>query len=309
MPTILPRDAANQVQTVSTQPAARPAPVQSTAPSNIVQDAPGATVEGTPAPTPKAPSQDDRMALLARKERALRQQAKDLAAKQAEWEAKQSVAPKAVFDPKGFKDAFMRDPIALGLTPEELQQVTLNMLGQSPEATRIRQLESKIAELEGSVTSSQKAAEDRQTQDYQRAIKQIETEVNTLVDSSDAYEVTKAQGRQKSVVQLIERTYKEEGILLRPEEAAQMVEDHLLEQALSLSKLGKVQAKLLPASPPASAQPQANASQPHASPQGAPQQTHQQTLTRDMSPSSSRTITAKERRERAILAMQGKLVG
>lgn len=246
---------------------------------------------------PKAPSIDERLAHLQRSARQREQALK------AEIEAlKASLAPKAPSEPAFDKNAFLKNPDKYGVAKEELEQVLLGQMAQSPEADLIRRLQSKVDELEGKLTNTSKSIEEGQTKAYQQAIKQIETEVKALVDTSDAFEVIKAEGRHSAVVKLIEQTYKEDGILLDAETAAKQVEEALLERALKLASVSKVKAKLMPSQTPSAAQPQGSEQQITA--QAAPQQT---TLTQAMvQASSKRTFTPAERLMRAKLIAQGK---
>jgi hypothetical protein len=256
--------------------------------------------------TPKPPSIDERLGQL---QRSARQ--REVALK-AEIDAlKASMAPKAPSEPAFDKMAFLKNPDKYGVAKEELEQVLLGQMAQSPEADLIRRLQSQVEALEGKLTNTSKSIEDGQTKAYQQAVKQIETEVNSLVDTSDAFEVIKAEGRQSAVVKLIEQTYKEDGILLDAETAAKQVEEALLERALKLASVGKVRAKLLPVQTPNTARPQGSEQQNQ--PSQAPQQnqpasgTPASTLTQAMvQASSKRTFSPAERLLRAKLIAQGK---
>lgn len=255
--------------------------------------------------TPKAPSIDERLAHL---QRSARQ--REMALK-AEIDAlKASMAPKAPSEPAFDKMAFLKNPDKYGVAKEELEQVLLGQMAQSPEADLIRRLQSQVEALEGKLTNTSKSIEEGQTKAYAQAIKQIETEVNSLVDTSDAFEVIKAEGRQSAVVKLIEQTYKEDGILLDAETAAKQVEEALLERALKLASVGKVRAKLLPVQTPNTAPPQGSGQQNQ--PSQAPQQNQQSTvpsatLTQAMvQASGKRAFTPAERLMRAKLIAQGK---
>jgi hypothetical protein len=122
-------------------------------------------------------------------------------------------------------------------------------------------------------------------------MKQIRNDVNMLVKHDPQFETIKATNSIGDVVELIEKTFNEDGVLLTVEEAAQQVESYLVDEAIKLARLAKIQQKLAPA-------PKAEASKAT----GTPEKQSMKTLTNSVN--SSRTLSA---RERAILAMQGKL--
>lgn len=320
MPTITPKAPAETTLTVATMPKPRPVLAQaSPAPaqdaSNIAAKAPPNDAPGQPLSTPQGTEQapvgadkahNDRMAQLARKERAIRQREQELKAREAAILKPQEPA-KAIFDPKEFKAQFLKDPASVGVSMEDLQAMVLGQMAQSPEADMVRGLQAQVEALKTELQGTKKSIEETQTTAYQQAIKKIDQDVDKLVTSNpDAYELIHTQGRQKAVTALIERTYKEDGILLDTEEAAKQVEEELLDRALKLVSVGKVKAKALPSDP--NAQPAQASAQQHQPTPSAPQQ-HQppQTLTSAMSQASSKALTPAQRRERAILAFQGKL--
>ncbi len=100
---------------------------------------------------------------------------------------------------------------------------------------------------------------------------------------------------QRDVVDLIEKTFKEDGILLTEDEAAQQVEDYLTEEAYKLANLKKIQKRLQTssASTSTSATPAKSAETPK-------QSQPMKTLTNAVG--TSRQLTSKER---AILAFKG----
>lgn len=255
------------------------------------QEAPPTT---TSAPEAQPKADVERWAQLARKEKALRAETKKIQAMKAEID-QQRAKPA---EPVDWKSQFLKDPYSVGVTPEELQQITLNSMNQSPEAVMIRQLQAKIEALEAGQSTVLKKTEEAQTSAYNNAIKQLNREVGLLVDGDEIYETIKATGSQEAVVALIESTYKEDGILLTAEEAAKQVEDYLLEEAVTLSNLKKVKARLAPEA----------ASLETTQKQSLTQKPQPKTLTNDMT-SQSKPLSQKDRRARAIAAFQNKLNG
>lgn len=162
-------------------------------------------------------------------------------------------------------------------------------------ASTIAKLEAKIQSLETASEESQKSFKSTQQQAYDAAVKQIKAEVSQLVQNDPNYETIKATGSSKDVVDLIVRTFNEDGVLLSVEEAANEVENYILEEAIKLSKLSKVAKKV-----------QASASpKPQAIPPTQPTQSQTpgiKTLTNKVA--STRQLTA---RERAILAFKGEM--
>ena len=84
-------------------------------------------------------------------------------------------------------------------------------------------------------------------------------------------------------------------------EACKEVEDYLVDHYLKFTNLKKIQAKLKPAV----AETDANQEQPKK--HNNPVQKQQQTISNAMVPSVTKKLTEAERRERAIMAFQGKL--
>jgi phosphopentomutase len=119
-------------------------------------------------------------------------------------------------------------------------------------------------------------------------------EASSLVKNDPNFEAIRASGKGavKQVVQLIERTFDQDGILLTVEEAAQAVEDHLVEEATKLTRIGKIQQRLAANAKTAQKPVQTTGQSPQAS----------KTLTNTMS--TARPLSA---RERALLAFKGEL--
>lgn len=262
------------------------------------------------------PSREDaqlskQYAQLARQERALRQKAQQqeqaLKAREAalaEREAKLSQQPQ--FDPKQYytKDQVKQNALDIlaeaGVSYEDLTQ---QILTQQPIDPRFKQtvdsLKQEIEALKSQNEESKKTYAQQQDAAYQAAIKQIELDANNLIKSDPVtFEAISKTGTVKEVVKLITETYHKDGVLLSVEEAAQQVEDYLVEENFKMaSQIKKIQQKMQQASTPkASSSP----AQPPAQEQKQPQP--MKTLTNTNS--SSRQLSAKER---AILAFRGEL--
>lgn len=253
--------------------------------------------------TPKETSQEDgsRWAHLVRKEKAQRAEATRLQALKADLE-KQRATPAQ----PDWKERIKSDPLGMfaeaGLSQDDLVQLAMNA---KPEDMSIRQLKAEIAALKAETSGIRTSAEEMQKQSYDSAIKQISREVTLLVDSDESFETIKAMGQQDDVVKLIESTYKDEGTLLSTEEAAKQVEERLVEQALTLAKLKKIQARLAPPPPPAPVVPETKQS---FSREKNPITVTPSTLSHKLDTSSAgKPMTSKERRDRAIKAFYGQL--
>lgn len=180
----------------------------------------------------------------------------------------------------------------LGITYEQLTQAAVNQ--PSPEQQQINQLNQKI---EAFKSEAQKAEETQYTQ----AVNQIRSDALRVVEKNPAYETIKAEKAHEAVVRLIEEQYKTDGTLLSVEEAADLVEGHLVEEAVRMASHPKIKARLAP--PPPSAPPPENPA-----PEAAQTKPGTKTLTNAGTAGGSKTrLTAAERRARAIAAMQGTL--
>lgn len=253
-------------------------------------------------------------AVLARKEKALRakivaqeqqfkQREESLNARAAELESKSSTDLTNYISKDKLKQNALSVLAEMGIDYDQLSQQALE--SQSPEAQafkRYRQeLDGELQKVREEQANTRKSFENQQQQAYQQALNQIRTETKQLVFTDPAFETIKETGSINDVVDLIEQTFKEDGTLLTVEEAAQMVEDHLVEEALKLSRIGKIRDKLKPVEKPTAAQSQATGA-PSEQNKTAPQQPQMKTLTNAVG--STRPLTAKER---ALLAFKGEL--
>jgi hypothetical protein len=226
---------------------------------------------------------------LARKEQALRKQLQEFKSQQEAWKQEQAnyVSKKQLeTDPlKTLADA--------GLTYDRLTELQLNQANPDPNQALL----DKIAALEGRLASVDEQFTNRDKQAYDQALATIRRDTDLLISSDPAYEIIKATSSQPEVVKLIQRVFEEEGDILSVEEAAQLVEDQLVEDKSSeisrLARLSKISKKLAPARPAQAMQQQA-----------AQSQSPSKTLTNAQS--TNKPLSAVER---AILAYQNGLNG
>lgn len=186
-----------------------------------------------------------------------------------------------------------------GIDPTRLEQ-QFRQLGENPVDPRInielQQLRATIQKLEAANENSAKAQAQAQDDQYKAAVRQISNDVTSLVKSDPNFEAIRETKSQRDVVELIERTFKEEGRVMSVEEAAQEVEDYLTEQMSNYAqKIKKIRARLQPSTPV----------KPEARPVEAQnKQLQMKTLTNTNS--STRRLSA---RERAIAVFKGEKNG
>jgi len=302
--------AAEISQTTAALMGAAPAPVATSTPSADPVTAPAEAQADAPQVETK-PAEDKSLSaqynVLARRERALRAKAQQqdqalkareaaLAAKEAELQAKAKEYETGYVPKARLKSETLSVLAEEGLSYDELTQQILNQPQTDPRVSaHIQRLEQQIRRLEQANEESAKAQTSAQEQQYQAAVKQIKADVTRLVSSDPTFETVKATNSISDVVELIEKTYREDGVLLSVEEAAQEVEDYLVDEALKLAKLNKVRTRL---NPPVATESKANTQQPVQPKQPQPIKT----LTN--ATGSTRQMTA---RERAVLAFKGEL--
>lgn len=264
------------------------------------------------APTSKAPAETKpveeplsaQFAALARREKAARakaaQQAAELEAAKASIKAQEEAlrAKEAEYTSKYVsKDSFQIDPLkALTDAGLSYDQITELLLNQTQAPTNpvydrtIAELKSQIAELKSQSSDNKKLIEDRDVQARQQAVNQIQADVNKLVFTDPMFETIKATGQSKEVTRLIEETFDKEGVLMTVEEAAQAVEDYLVEEIYKAATQSEKIKKRLQSSSAPTAQKQPTTS------------SNNQLKTLTNSVGSTRQLSAKER---AILAFKG----
>lgn len=253
-----------------------------------------AAVEAVKQPsTDVAVTVDPRLEAMARKERQFHKMRKEIEAEKASWKTKQADYESNYIP----KSRLAEDPLTVlteaGISYDKLTEILLN--NPNSNDPTIRALRAEINSLKSAQDAANKRQEEAQTQQYQQALKQIGTEVKLLVDSNEAFESIKETGMQDAVVELIEQTFNSSGVLMDIEEAAKEIEEHLMAEALKMSKLKKLQPKL-------------KTEQPVSAPVKQQQlQTTPRTLTNTVSAQSPVRTSEKERIARAMAAFKGEL--
>jgi hypothetical protein len=268
------------------------------------------TANEVPEEKPKEdPALSRQFAQLARQERALRakqqQQEQAYKARLAELEAREkALEGKSQFNPDEYvpKARLKQDALSVleaeGITYDQLTERAMSRVPVDPVLQQtIDALNAKIAALEAKTGNVEKTYQEQQQTQYQSAIKQITNDAIALIKNNpEEYEAIAKTKTVKQVVKLIEDTYNKDGILLSVEEAAQEVENYLVEENYRMaSSIDKIKKRMATA---AQQRPTDEKTQ-------APKQQSQpgmKTLTN--AASSSRQLSAKER---AILAFKGEL--
>ena len=282
------------------------------APSTPDESAPLETAtEETSAETPPEETLLSKQhAVLARKEKALRakhmQMEQSIKARETALAAReQELSSKSTtIDPSKYVsiERFKSDPVGVmmdtGMSYDDLTNHFMNQQPRDPRTeSTISKLEAKILALETAQDDSKKNYQTQQQAAYEAAVNQIRADAKNLISSDPSFGIIKATNSINDVVELIQETYKQDGILLSVEEAAQEVETYLEEEAVKLTNIDKIKKRLQTAS---TAQVKTQAQQPDLNSPKQPQQI--KTLTNSIS--STRQPSAKER---AIAAFKGEL--
>lgn len=272
---------------------------------------PAAVEAAKPVEVKPDPEVERRFTELAKQEKILRAKAQkqqdELEARENALKAKeQELLAKAQKYDQGYlsKDKLKSDPLSVlaeaGLSYDELTQQIINQQPTDPRVLNtITKLEAKIQQLEEAAEKAQQSSIEQQENSYKQAVKQIERDATKLVqDDPEAYEAISNIGAVSDVVKLIEETYKKDGILLTVEEAAQEVENYLIEEYYErATKIEKIKKRL--------AESQVVVTKPKQETEVTQAKTEQpQMKTLTNATSSTRKLSS---RERALLAFKGEL--
>lgn len=300
--TIIPQQSASQVQDTPVKNASSIQPEEMTAikpptSQKTISEPQENVVEET-----KTQSTSDQLspqyAMLAKKERALRLKSQEIKSKEDAFKAKEEEYQSKYIQ----KDRLTSDPLSvlneLGVSYEQLTSLILSQgtPEQAAQNSSVQKLEAEIRAIREAQDADRKAIADQQSKAYQNALSQIRNEARSLVDSDPDFEVTRETKSVGQIVELIERTYNEDGVLLSVEEAARQVEDYLVERHEKFARLNKIQSRIKPVAPK-----QAPAEE---------KQTQQGTQTQSQSKTLTNTMATTPRlssKERAIMAFKGQL--
>lgn len=181
-----------------------------------------------------------------------------------------------------------------GISYDQITQLALNQSQQDP-ATKIaiQKLEAQVKAQAEAREADRKAYQEQQTQSYQQAVKQIRADAKALVMSDPAFEAIRKTNSIKDVVELIEETFKQDGVILSVDEACREVEEHLVEKLSNYSsQISKIQQRM------------------NAAKESAPKQPGQTTQQHQPKPTLTNAVGTGKKlsvRERAILAFKNEL--
>ena len=177
-------------------------------------------------------------AALAKAKRALQVKERELAQREAALTAQPPAATEDVIA------KLKANPLGVlqeaGVTYDQLTEAIL--ANQSnPEIVSLKaDIKALKEELTGQLASRDQMAETQ-------VLAEIKREAERLVQAEpEKYEAIKLARGEEYVKDLVHRTWKETGELLSTEEAADLVENQLLEEALPFAKIKKVQSRLTP---------------------------------------------------------------
>lgn len=277
-------------------------PQQATPTSAPVQAIPveSTEVEGVQSPGEAEKPLSPQFAALARQQKLIRKQQMEIKAREDALKAKEQDYNTNYIP----KSKFKNDPVSVLLEQGFSHEDIVNAIAQQgdPQSQMLKKFDEKFSSIEERLKKADEDAAAKQQKAYDQALGQIRNEVKLLVDADTTFEAIKANEAQEEVVELIKLTFEKDGTLLTVQDAATQVEEFLLEQAMKMAQLEKVKKKLQPATPEVAATP--------AKPVGVNIQAKQQptkTLTNANTMVSSKPLSPKERRERAIAAFRGNL--
>lgn len=180
-----------------------------------------------------------KFAALSRKEREIRQRETSLKAREQEIEVRLAKAAEIEALPSKVKESPLEALERLGVTYDQLTELILQQGQEKPEDKKLAEIERKIADYE---KREREAVVQRQEQARQSYL----AELSAFCKSSDKYELIQANSAVPVVYQVVEEHYNKTGEILTNEQAADLVESHLEEEAAKLLKLNKIKAKLAP---------------------------------------------------------------
>lgn len=192
------------------------------------------TADATEATKPLSPQ----FAALAKAKRAAQAKEAAILAKEQAF-AQKEADMKAAFDKLARLKA---NPLSVlqeeGVTYDQL---TESLLSQNQGTAGIDELKAEIKAMKEGF-ERQQAERDQQVE--RQVMTQIRKDVDQLISQGDDYEMVREAGYGPKVVELMQRVFKETGELLDTAEAAQLVENELIEESLRFAKLNKIRSRL-----------------------------------------------------------------
>jgi hypothetical protein len=197
-------------------------------------------VENNPVEAPVADTQplSPQLALLARQKRALQVKEREIANREKALSQNSGSS--------GIEAARLKsDPLGVllenGVTYEQLTEAIISGQGNS-----------EINALKAEIDSLRKGIDQKFTDNATQAEKQVLAEMRREADQlvrDDQYEFVRETRSVPTVMQLIERTYRESGEVLDVSEALRLVEEELFKDAQRIANLKKMQSQMGPVTP------------------------------------------------------------
>lgn len=243
------------------------------------------------ATVPSSRTLDPKLEQYARQERALQQQRRDLDEDRKKWAAAQDEQRAKYIS----KDRLTSDPLSVleeaGYNHAQIAEMLGNASNQDP---ALRALRAELRAIKDQQEQSSKNNEEVVKQQYNQAVAQMRRDIESIVGANpDTFESISREGMHDAVVALVEETFNKEGYVMDLTEAANQVEQYLVDHAIKMVQGNKKMQSRLQTQPSKAAD--TGSAQP-------------KTITHGMQQASpSPKLSDKERRERAIAAFQGKL--
>lgn len=242
-----------------------------------------------------------KFAALARKEKALREMQRNLQLEKETLKRDRESEQKELSLLRDKQGRFKSDPygalLSEGLTSDQVAALMMNQ--PNPADQEITLLKQELAALKAAGEQTNNKFAEVEAKQYADAVKAVGNDVRLFIDGNPDYEILKSEEIYSEIVKQIEEDFKStnelpqnfiEKIVNEFKAAAEEEEDKYLENERIKKKLSLRQALLQEQQ-----KPQTN------------QKPQTQTLSNSMVPSSGKPLTARERRDRAIAAFQGKL--
>jgi len=193
--------------------------------------------QGTEETKPLSPQ----FAALAKTKRALQVKERELAAREAALKSQPTASGEDLIA------KLKANPLSVlqeaGVTYDQLTEAILN--NQSGTTPEINALKSELKALKEELTGQFKTRDELAEQ---QVLGEIKRDIVNMVNSQpEQYEAIKEAKAYDDVKELIHRTWKQTGEILDTTEAAELVENQLIEEALPFARIKKVQSRLTPA--------------------------------------------------------------
>lgn len=203
---------------------------------------------------PAAVTLSPQLTALARKEQTFRKQEQAFKTQQLEFKAKQEAFEKSQADfavLSKSKERLAADDYSvldeLGVSYEKYTNYLLNKgEGETTENKAIKELRDELNGIKTQQEEQETKRKESIDKQYAETIKQYERGIADLIAKDPEYESIKETKAEAHVLQHILDTFNEDGETLTIEQAAKEIEEFIVEDALAMSKLKKIQAKLQP---------------------------------------------------------------